>query len=47
MDDLSLEIPILADLFKTLQEESLYSGAIPFRKDEAVEAIREMLQKKA
>ena len=43
MDDLSLEMPILADLFKTLQEESLYSGAIPFRKDEAVEAIREML----
>ncbi|MFZ2377427.1 MAG: ATP-binding cassette domain-containing protein [Methanothrix sp.] len=43
MNDLSLEMPILADLFKTLQEESLYSGAIPFRKDEAVEAIREML----
>ena len=32
MDDLSLEMPILADLFKTLQEMSLYSGAIPFKR---------------
>lgn len=44
MDDLSLEVPILADLFKTLEEESLYSGAIPFKKDEAIGAIREMLR---
>jgi cobalt/nickel transport system ATP-binding protein len=42
MDDLNLEMPVLADLFKTLQEEGLYSGAIPFRKDEAMEAIRLM-----
>jgi cobalt/nickel transport system ATP-binding protein len=47
MDDLGLEMPILADLFKTLQEESLYSGAIPFKKDEAIGALREMLRKKA
>jgi cobalt/nickel transport system ATP-binding protein len=44
MDDLGLEMPILADVFKTLQEESLYSGAIPFKKDEAIGAIREMLR---
>ena len=44
MDDLSLEVPILADLFKTLQEERLYSGAIPFIKDDAIGAIREMLR---
>jgi len=45
MDDLGLEMPILADLFETLQEEGLYSGAIPFKKDEAVGAIREMLHR--
>jgi cobalt/nickel transport system ATP-binding protein len=44
MDGLSLEMPILADLFKTLQEKSLYSGAIPFKKDEAIGAIKEMLR---
>jgi cobalt/nickel transport system ATP-binding protein len=43
MDDLGLEMPILADLFETLQKEGLYSGAIPFKKDEAVGTIREML----
>lgn len=47
MDDLDLEMPILADLFKTLQEESLYSGVIPFRKDDAIGAMREVLRKKA
>ena len=45
MDDLGLEVPILADLFKTLQEEGLYSGTIPFKKDEAVWAMREMLHR--
>ena len=45
MDGFGLEMPILADLFKTLQEVSLYSGAIPFKKDEVIGAIRVMLQK--
>jgi hypothetical protein len=44
MDDLGLEMPVLADLFKTLQEGSLYSGAILFRKDDVMEAIRLMLR---
>ena len=45
MDDLGLEMPILADLFETLQEEGLYSGAIPFKKGEAIGTIREMLHR--
>lgn len=44
MDDLGLEMPVLADLFKTLQEEKLYSGSIPFQKTEAIGAIREMMK---
>ena len=46
LDDLGLEMPIVADIFKSLQEEELYSGSIPFKKDEAIEAIRGMLGKK-
>lgn len=45
MDDLGLEMPILADLFKSLQEECLYPGAIPFNKSEAIGAIKEMLHR--
>ncbi len=45
MDDLGLEMPILADLFKSLQEEHLYTGAIPFRKEEAIGALKDMLHR--
>lgn len=44
MDDLGLEMPIIADLFQSMKEEGLYSGAIPFKRDEAMEAIRAMLR---
>ena len=44
MDDLGLEMPIIADLFQSMKEEGLYSGAIPYRKYEAMQAIRAMLR---
>jgi len=44
MDDLGLEMPIIADLFQSMKEDGLYSGAIPYRKYEAMQAIRAMLR---
>jgi cobalt/nickel transport system ATP-binding protein len=44
MDELGLEMPIIADLFQSMKEEGLYSGAIPFGKYEAMQAIRAMLR---
>ncbi|MDD4162005.1 MAG: ATP-binding cassette domain-containing protein [Methanothrix sp.] len=45
MDQLGLEMPLLADLFQTLREVGIYFGATPFEKDDAVKAIKDLLQK--
>jgi len=44
MDKLSLEMPLLVDLFETLRDEGLYSGATPLARDEAVKAIRDLCE---
>ncbi|MGV8174124.1 MAG: energy-coupling factor ABC transporter ATP-binding protein [Methanothrix sp.] len=42
MDKLGLEMPILTDLFVTMREEGLFSGAIPLTGDGAISAIRKI-----
>lgn len=44
MDGLGLEMPILADLFDSLQAEGLYSGDIPLIRDDAVAAIKKLCE---
>lgn len=46
MDNMGLEMPLLADMFETLREEKFYFGSTPFAKDEAVKAIRDLLQER-
>jgi cobalt/nickel transport system ATP-binding protein len=46
MDKLNLEMPLLVDVFETLREEGYYYGDSPLLKEEAVKAIKGLLQKK-
>ena len=42
MDELGLEMPLLADVFETLRSEGYYFGDAPMTIDEAVRAIRDL-----
>ena len=45
MEGLGLEMPILADVFERLHSENIYSPITPMTKDEAIDAVREILKK--
>lgn len=42
LGELGLEVPIIADMFKTLADMNIYFGDIPFTKEEALKAIAEL-----
>ena len=45
MEGLGLEMPILADVFERLHEENIHLPITPMTKDEAIDAVREIIKK--
>jgi cobalt/nickel transport system ATP-binding protein len=45
LEGLGLEMPLLADLFETLRDDGIYRGPTPFTKEEALDAVRDLLDK--
>ena len=45
MEGLGLEMPILADVFERLHSENIHSPITPMTKDEAIDAVREIIKK--
>jgi len=46
LEELGLEMPLLAEVFEELRKEGLYLGPTPFTKEEAKSALNELIHRK-